>query len=370
MRGAATAPLTSTKGVVVVVRHLRRLVGALSVLAMVFLSSAITPGRAAARPAQRAHASRAAAVTESAKVTLNETSIAGPGFNGVVIAWTGTDAAHHLNARIGSPPPQPGSGNLSFPSKTTFPETSSFGPALSMLPSAGGAPPDFAVAWTGTDTHHSLNVEEIGGPKLTLDETSIATPALAFGNISGTARLLLAWTGTDASHSLNVLPLTPNGSESFDIGTKTVLSQFSSDAGPTLFASFSSGGGIAPPTTFVLGWSGRATQQLNLAESPDAVTFSSALVSRLPETSATPPQLIQSSATNACIAWTGTDAAQHLNVQCTTHFPQFPDPVDTKTVLPERALGAPGFADNSASEIAWTGTDAAHHLNVAQLAGV
>jgi hypothetical protein len=60
-----------------------------------------------------------------------------------------------------------------------------------------------------------------------------------------------------------------------------------------------------------------------------------------------------------------------LNVQCTTQFPQFPNPAQTKTVLPETALGAPGFTSTaSGGEIAWTGTDLAHHLNVAVLSGL
>jgi hypothetical protein len=88
----------------------------------------------------------------------------------------------------------------------------------------------------------------------------------------------------------------------------------------------------------------------------------------LPETSATAPQFIQlDGSSSGCIAWTGTDAASHLNVQCTTQFPQFPDPEHTKTELSETALGAPGFVSN---EIAWTGTDAHHQLNVAQLQGL
>jgi len=173
--------------------------------------------------------------------------------------------------------------------------------------------------------------------------------------------VLLAWTGTDANDSLNVLPITT--SNPLTPGTKTVLSQFSSNAGPSLK-------GNVFFDRLVLGWSTRGAQQLNLAESTDAVHFTSALGSGLPQTSATAPQFFNSS--NPCIAWTGTDAVHHLNVQCTTQFPQFPNPAQTKTVLPETALGAPGFSafiSPSQAEIAWTGTDAAHHLNVATLQG-
>jgi hypothetical protein len=119
----------------------------------------------------------------------------------------------------------------------------------------------------------------------------------------------------------------------------------------------------------------RGTQQLNLATSTDNVHFTSALGGGLPQTSAAAPQFLQdiSNSSSGCIAWTGTDAAHHLNVQCTTQFPQFPNPAQTKTVLLETALGAPGvspFATSSPGEIAWTGTDPAHHLNVAQLNGL
>jgi hypothetical protein len=65
---------------------------------------------------------------------------------------------------------------------------------------------------------------------------------------------------------------------------------------------------------FVLGWSTRATTpRLNLAESTDGVHFTSVLGSGLPQTSATAPQFTKVSG-EPCIAWTGTDAAHHLNV--------------------------------------------------------
>src|SRR5262249_17767238 len=143
--------------------------------------------------------------------------------------------------------------------------------------------------------------------------------------------------------------------------------QFSSDAGPSLAGLFDG----LPQPTFVLGWSVRGTRQLNLATSTDGGHFTSALGSGLPQTSAAAPQLTilsnaQESLSQPCLAWTGTDPVHQLNVQCTTmtQFPQFPDPAQTKTVLPETALGAPGF---DGGKIAWTGTDLAHHLNVAAL---
>jgi hypothetical protein len=323
--------------------HLPTIVLAL-LTALVLAIAGIAPTRAVASPAQHA----VATVTEGTKVILPETSIDGPGFLNSVIAWTGMDAAHHLNIRTGN-------DGLHLTNKTILPETSPFAPAVTFLPSEGSVVL-FDLAWTGTDAAHSLNVEllSIGSTtvanKMILAETSIGAPAIIFNGNEW-----LAWTGTDPNHSLNVMLL--SGAHN---GRKTVLSQFSSDAGPSLSTIGSN--------ELVLGWSARGTQQLNLAESTDGVHFTSALGAGLPETSATAPQFIQPDGSGSgCIAWTGADAANHLNVQCTTQFPQFPDPAHTKTELSETALGAPGFLGNL---IAWTGTDAAHHLSVAQLQGL
>ena len=305
-----------------------------------------------------------AAVTVATKVTLPETSVAGPGYAGKAIAWTGTDADHHLNVSFGS-------DGLHFSTKTILPETSPFAPVIAPVVGISLTLP-YAIAWTGTDANHSLNVQILpDGKKLTLHETSFAAPALDVGYLNGATVLLLAWTGTDANHSLNVLPLTTVDGVTLVPGTKTVLPQFSSDAGPSLLANI-----YSKHDVWVLSWTMRTTQRLNLATAADGVHFTSALGSGLPETSATAPTLLSPNGSDSCISWTGTDPAHHLNVQCTTYeqFPQFPDPEHTKTVLPETALGTQGSAFGGGGPdtgfIAWTGTDSAHHLNVAVLRGL
>jgi hypothetical protein len=236
-----------------------------NVLVPVFLVWGLAGAAMPTQAAQRAPAAPVT-VTETAKVTLPETSIAGPGFAFLAIAWTGTDAAHHLNIRSGT-------DGLHFPTKTTLPDTSPHGPAI---------------------------VETVDhGPQ---------------------GPVVLAWTGIDANHSLNVLPI--RISSPLTPGRKTVLPQFSSNAGPSL---------AGTGTGLVLGWSTRAAERLNLATSTDGVHFTSALGSGLLQTSVTAPQFIaHGTSPNGCIAWTGTDAVHHLNVQCTTQFPQFPDPAHTK----------------------------------------
>ena len=348
-------------------RVVRRLftIGTLLLVAALFGGGITQLPAAHAAPRQEAaprSPAIAATVTVASKVILPETSIAGPGFAGTAIAWTGTDAAHHLNVAVGT-------DGLHFPTKTILPETSPFGPAFSPAVNVSPGLP-YALAWTGTDANHSLNVEIFpGGKKLTLRETSIGAPAIDVGSLNGTAALMLAWTGTDANHSLNVLPLTSRDGVNLVPGTKTVLSQFSSDAGPSLLSNY-----YSKHDAWVLGWTTRTTRQLNLATAADGVHFTSELGSGLPETSATAPTLLAPTGYDSCISWTGTDSAHHLNVQCTTYdqFPQFPNPAQTKTVLPETALGTQGaafFGDADIGEIAWTGTDSAHHLNVAALQG-
>ncbi len=293
------------------------------------------------------------------KIVLPDMSIDGPAlssifepnasFNRSVIAWTGTDTAHHLNVETST-------DGLNFAHKFTLNETSPFRPDVTQV--AGGP---IVVAWTGTDANHSLNVlYGVYGSqkKLTLvHENSIAAPAI----FTLGAHMYLAWTGTDANHSLNIMPITYTDSH-LVAGQKTVLTQFSSNAGPHLTR--------YGTTHLVLNWTTRALQ-LNLADSPDGVTFNNTLDAGLPETSAFAPHtdflgpyIVQSGMD--WISWTGTDTAHHLNLQWSASGMNFPNPAETKITLGETAIGGPAQAFYAGDEqVAWTGTDTAHHLNIA-----
>jgi hypothetical protein len=281
------------------------------------------------------------------KITLPDTSIDGPALSSIyvpngtsesVLAWTGTDAGHHLNVETS------GDG-LHFSGKRILPETSPYRPDVALAAPAGAV----ALAWTGTDANHSLNVlYDVYGQqrKLTLqNESSISAPALLIG-----PGFYLAWTGTDANHSLNLMPIEVTSS-GLTPGKKSILSQFSSNAGPHLAR--------VGATTFALAWTSRASK-LFLATGTDVPTLS---VASLPEFSAFAPQTeslgrVQGSG-KQWIGWTGTDAAHHLNLQW-----NFTDPA-TKTTLSELALGGPALAFHAQEQLAWTGTDSAHHLNIA-----
>jgi hypothetical protein len=150
------------------------------------------------------------------KTTMPETAIDGPGltdlFQGMggatrlVIAWTGTDPGHHINTRT--------CDGTNFnklavpdPSKSTFPDTSDFGPSLATAVKKNGDEVVF-ITWTGTrepDGRHRLNRGESSdgitfGNKQTSDEQSIAKPAILFHRPD---ELLFAWTGTDIAGQLN-----------------------------------------------------------------------------------------------------------------------------------------------------------------------
>jgi hypothetical protein len=311
------------------------------------------------------------AVTLSHKVTLwGETSIDGPAlasffdnFEGIgsvtIIGWTGTDTQHHLNLIRSSD--DPANGVTHFKNKLILKDTSFVRPAVVYVP---GPLESTVVAWTGTDAAHTLNViwDAYGTPqKLTLrGETSISAPALTYFN----GNLLLAWTGTDTHHSLNILPIGVAGPQ---VGTKTVLSQFSSLSGPTLSA-FSN----ATSARLVLNWT-TSSQHLNQASSTDGTHFTAGLgATGLPQLSATAPssQYHQSEGgPEYWIGWTGTDTSHHLNLQWTAHFPQWPDPASTKTALTDSAFAGPQIAFNDGYLIAWTGTDTQHTLNLATFEG-
>ncbi len=275
------------------------------------------------------------------KVTLGDTALGAPALANVhdaqlALAWTGTDSQHRLNV-MSSP------DGRSFGGKVTLGETSIDGPALAF---GGGR---LFLAWTGTDGPHHLNVlSSADGQhfvnKVTLGETSPAGPALAFGN----GRLFLAWTGTDSAHSLNVLSST----DGIHFTNKVTLRE-TSYAGPGL--SFLDG-------KLYLLWSGEdSNRSLNILESADGVNFSNKVT--LGDSSYFHPAMARGAA--LLLGWTGRDSLAHLNVlSSTTGTHGF----GKKVTEDDRAAAAPALAlFRGQVHIAWTGTDSAHHLNVAGL---
>ena len=315
-----------------------------------------------------------AAPIESNKIVLHETSIDGPAFwtnvpigepgagATAILAWTGTDAGHHLNTMNFSAGPS----GYTFGNKQTLGETSIAHPAVTVQPSQVH-PAYYFVAWTGTNAAHSLNVICDGcassRTKLTLwQETSFAAPAVAMLN----GKLMLAWTGTDANHSLNVLDISiVDGA--FVVGTKTTLVEFSSNAGPGL---------VFQPTTsdtgkgIILTWSDRSTARIKAAFSDTGTNWPRAGWITYSEFSAVPPNMLalvpMVDIAHTYLAWTGTDSAHSLNLLYPAYLPLL---TSTKATLAETALGGPalGYIGGSRLALMWTGTDSLHHLNFATI---
>lgn len=337
----------------------RRFTVAVAVLLTITLL-AFSAMRVPAQFAPSAQASPAHAlgtVHELAKVTLPETSVNSPGFfsyvnqpyTGSVLAWAGTDLAHHINVMTSV-------DGLHYGHKLTLSDTTVNRPSVVQMSQAAGAA--VILAWRGTDGNHSLNVlfDVYGRPqRLTLADNSFTSPALAIFH----GDVLLGWTGTDGNHSLNVRTI---GLAPLRAGPKTVLTQFNSDAWPNL---------TNRGSHVVLSWATRASR-VNLADSADGKSFTSVLGAGLPQTSTFGVDYLNFMTEGGppeWIAWSGLDAGHHLNVEWTTRYPQWPNPASTVTTLPESALGGPELGFGSGLLIAWTGTDAAHHLNVARLEG-
>jgi hypothetical protein len=161
------------------------------------------------------------------KVTMPETAIDGPalsflkggvsgaGFTTLVIAWTGTDAEHHINTRVCSDTLFNQLGEPDF-GKSTFSDTSFFDPSLRSAIARDSGDSLVVIAWTGTDFHRRLNCGFSGdgtifsGKKTSVEER-LAKPAITTFSLQPPDDLVYAWTGTDGGGHLNFVPGPPIG---------------------------------------------------------------------------------------------------------------------------------------------------------------
>ena len=272
------------------------------------------------------------------KIVLPEQAVEGPALANVddsqlALAWTGADAAHHLNVET-SP------DGRSFGGKVTLPETSPHAPAAAF---GNGR---LFLAWT--DSQHHVNV--ISSPdrvtfsnKVTLTEMSTSAPALAFAN----GRLHLAWTGTDSQHRLNVI----SSADGLTWDGKVTLAE-TTGTGPGL--AFANG-------SLHLLWVGTAPNlSLTLMTSADGVTWGNKVV--LAESSNEHPALVAWE--ELYLSWTGRDPAHRLNLL----VGGTPSSLADKQTYDDTSAAAPALAVfRDDVYIGWTGTDIQHHVNVARL---
>ena len=137
----------------------------------------------------------------AAATVLGGTSGAGPAMvqfgSQLCAGWT--DTSHRLNVACGDPT----IGNFQG---VTFNQSSAFAPALAVYENT------LWIAWTGTDSNHTLNIASVplnGNTSLQAfvvgnNDASSQAPALAVAEVNSVQQLVIAWTGTDSSHHLNV----------------------------------------------------------------------------------------------------------------------------------------------------------------------
>lgn len=352
------------------------------IAAVAFIGGSFATGIGGVGAAHAASASRSASSVaaygvphETSKVILPETSLDGPALwtqRGpsapvgalAVLAWTGTDGRLTFEFT---------NDGASFFGRTTLSETSFVRPAVVRGTGAGGYVAPVAVAWTGTDPGHHLNLLYVApgsaSLKLTLwQDNSFTSPALEW--LDGTT-LLLAWAGTDGGHALNVLPVSVT-SHGLVAGRKTTLWTYHSLGQPTIIRDYS----VLPvqPRLFLC-WSDMTSQRITWATSPDAVTWTQQAT--FTEWSGSGPSMMGLNQQLAhmppyWLGWTGLDASHHVNVLYALDDSTWTTNT-VKAILPETAIGgtAVGFFLSTRDQqmlVAWTGTDKLHHLNVAWVA--
>lgn len=347
-------------------RWRRVALGTVALLAL--LAGTILPTSVSAAPSATPSKVVFGPPAEGQKVTLPELSIDGPALwthpggssINAVIAWTGTDSLHRLNYMTSS-------DGMYYINKHILGETSLWRPAVTFTD--GGRAGFIVLAWTGTDAAHTLNVLYIDAydfrplTKLTLrGETSFTAPAVA---AYGAGEVALAWSGNDSGHTANIIRLSPQR----QVIGKTTYWGWSSISRPDLNWNHDRG-------QMLLSFTGR-NQRLYFATSTDVTHFTMPGTSPLAEYSAWAPSMMgitNNNFPNYWVAWTGIDASHSVNAQYTESFPNWP--VDnSKVTLNERAISGPALgyvgwpttSNRGYVLVAWTGVDAAHHLNVAQV---
>lgn len=274
------------------------------------------------------------------------------------MAWTGTDGAHHLNVSLSA-------DGIHYDHKITLGETSYVRPAITVVPTSTANV--VVIGWRGTDQRLNVLYDvygALGTPrKATFNETSSYAPALTY--FAG--QIWLAWTGTNSGHSLNVRALGPQG---MTPGNKATLWQDSSVATPALTAD-------VHDNLLLLSWchttSSGTCGQLDMVQSPDGVNWTETLSTPSRQTSGmTPPAMALTSPSGGMVpyywAWIGTDRAHSLNLMDTATLNSWQSPaiILSDTSISSPALGYVG--QNRQILLAWTGTDGAHHMNIAILA--
>ncbi len=276
------------------------------------------------------------------------------------LAWTGTDGAHHLNVSLSA-------DGLTYVNKLTLPETSFARPSVTVVPVNGKN--IVVMAWVGTDGAHTLNVVyDVYGAyrKATFwGETTPYAPSIVWFN----QQIWLAWAGTDGNHTLNVMPLGPQG---LVHGAKKTLWGQGAASGPLLVDDANG------TPSLIMTWQhyGSGGPWFNLMQSSDGANWTTPLASPPQQTTIDTPGFtaVSSASPNASgmdayyWMWSQQSGPHLISYMQTSSLGTWPaQPVTfTETSGFGPVLGYLGNAHQIA--MMWTGTDSAHHLNIATFA--
>lgn len=126
-----------------------------------------------------------------------------PNTKGLLLAWTFANPAQRLGFATSTD-----GTHWTAPSSSPLAELSGSGP--SMLAIGINNMPRYFLAWTGTDVHHSVNVQytesfprwPLDNSKTTLNEWALGGPSLSYGGVY--RQIVVGWTGTDHLHHVNI----------------------------------------------------------------------------------------------------------------------------------------------------------------------
>lgn len=135
-------------------------------------------------------------------------SIASPSLSpykdtGLLLTWAATSPLHRIRFAISTD-----TVHWTQPASSPLAEWTAVAPSLLSLGVANMPP--YYLGWTGTDSHHSVNVQytesfptwPLDNSKTTFGEWALGGPALADSLVG--RQIVLAWTGTDPLHRLNI----------------------------------------------------------------------------------------------------------------------------------------------------------------------
>lgn len=136
-----------------------------------------------------------------------------PQNNQLLLSWAATAPTGRLTFATSS-------DGVNWSGAQTLSETSAVSPS-GFAPATTGMPAHW-MAWTGTDSAHSLNVRftqsfpqwPLSDNKTTFGDTALGGPTL--GYVGNVGQMLLAWTGTDTAHHLNIATVTTSATPTLD----------------------------------------------------------------------------------------------------------------------------------------------------------